>query len=112
MALSNGELPAIRTGLIALHKAASGIDGWDGKQGRTFIEVGEYGLALDSIAYAYLENNTPMPTDQFQIFEKLASAMELENDPEYDGVARIRVMRAASGISRPHAVDQARGCST
>jgi hypothetical protein len=96
MTLSNSALSAIHTDLIALHKAASGIDGWDGKQGRTFIEVGEYGLALDSIAYAYLENNTPMPAGQFQIFDKLASAMELEKDPEYDGVARIRACSAGN----------------
>ena len=90
MALSNQELSTIRVNLIALHRAASGMDGWNGKQGQTFIDVGEYGLALDEIAYAHLDNGKAMPTELFRIFDKLATIMELETDSEYDGVARIR----------------------
>ncbi len=90
MALSNNELSAIRNDLAVLHKAASAIDGWNGKQGRTFIEVGEYGLALDEIAYAYLDAGRAMPLDIFETFEKLAMMMDLAQDPEFDGVARIR----------------------
>lgn len=58
--------------------------------------MGEYGLALDEIAYVYLNNDKPMPADQFRTFEKLAIMMELEKDAEYDGVARqVQALRFA-----------------
>jgi hypothetical protein len=59
-------------------------------RGRTFIEVGEYGLALDEIAYAYLDAARTMPPDIFEMFEKLAMMLDLAQDPEFAGVARIR----------------------
>ena len=101
MTLSSNELSAIRADLVALHQAASSIDSWDGKQGRTSIEVGEYGLALDEIAYAYLDSDKTVPTELLNIFERLASMMDLEKDPEYDGVARLRASaKATRGESR------------
>ncbi len=90
MALSTTELSLIRNDLSALHKAASSIHDWDGKQGRTFIDVGEYGLALDEIAYAYLDAGRTMPPDMFETFEKLATMMDLAQDAELEGVARLR----------------------
>ncbi len=90
MALSTTELSAIRNDLIVLHKAACAIDGWDGKQAQTFIGVGEYGLALDEIAYAYLDSGKAMPPDIFEMFEKLATIMDLARDAEFEGVARLR----------------------
>ncbi len=95
MTLSNDELSAIRANLVALHQAASSVDGWDGKRGQTFIEVGEYGLALDEIAYAYLDGGKTMPAELFNVFEKLASMMELEKEPEYEGVARLQAITKA-----------------
>ena len=76
--------------LEILCSAASEIDGWDRNQTATFIRVGEYGLALDEIAYAYLNSSTPMPARLFQIFEKLAVEMEMEGDEEYGDVAQLR----------------------
>ena len=76
--------------LEALYYAASEIDDWDRNQTATFIRVGEYGLALDEIAYAYLNSATPMPGHLFRIFEKLAVDMEMEGDEEYKDVAQLR----------------------
>lgn len=86
----------IRSDLSLLYKTASHLGGWNKEHADEFIRVGEYALALDSVAYAYLENNIPMAPDQFEIFDKLAAAMELEKDPEYDGVARLRAQAKAA----------------
>ena len=86
----------IRNDLVALHEAASATGGWDGKQTRTFINVCEYALALDGIAYAYLDTGRTMPPDMFETFEKLAIMMDLAEDPEFEGVARLR-----AGAGRP-----------
>jgi len=94
MALSITELSAIRNDLTALHNAAFATDGWDGKQARTFIDVGEYGLALDEIAYAYLDAGRTMPPEMFDTFEKLATMMGLAQDAEFEGVARLRASAA------------------
>ncbi len=80
----------VRNDLNTLYKAASVYDGWQKNQTSTFIRVGEYSLALDSIAYAYLTNRVPMPPDLYQIFENLAVIMDLNSDPELQGVAEIR----------------------
>jgi len=76
--------------LETLYYAASEIDDWDRNQTATFIRVGEYGLALDEIAYAYLDSATPMPGHLFRIFERLAVEMEMEGDAEYADVAQLR----------------------
>ncbi len=88
----------MRSDLSFLHRVASRLDGWNKDQADEFIRVGEYGLALDSIAYAYLVNNKLMPPDQFEMFDRLASAMELEKDPEYDGVARLRASAKSHSV--------------
>lgn len=76
--------------LEVLYYVASEIDDWDKDQTATFIKVGEYGLALDEIAYAYLNSATPMPAHLFRIFERLAAAMGMEGDEEYEDVAQLR----------------------
>ncbi len=76
--------------LETLYYAVSEIDDWDRNQTATFIRVGEYGLALDGIAYAYLNSATPMPARLFQTFERLAVEMEVDGDEEYEDVARLR----------------------
>jgi hypothetical protein len=80
----------VKSGLMILYETASRLDGWHKDQAHEFIRVGEYSLALDSIAYAYLNNGKSMSADQFQLFDKLATIMELDGDPEYEGVARLR----------------------
>ena len=90
MALSTTDLFEIRNDLASLQKIASATGGWDGKHARIFINVGEYGLALDEIAYAYLNSGRTMPPDMFETFEKLATMMDLAQDAEFEGVARLR----------------------
>jgi len=58
--------------LLTLNEAASDVGGRQKEQNLRLIDVGEYGFALDSIAYAYLDNDKHMPADLFEIFEKLA----------------------------------------
>ena len=79
----------VRSSLLLMWYAASHFDGWSKDDADQYIRVGEYGLALDSIAYAYLVNDVLMAADQFVIFQNLATVMQLLNDPEYDGVARL-----------------------
>ena len=76
--------------LETLYYSASDIGDWDRNQAATFIRVGEYGLALDEIAYAYLNSTIPMPGHLFQVFERLAVEMELDGDEEQEDVARLR----------------------
>ncbi len=85
-----------RQGLRVLHQAALALGGWQGEQSETFIRVGEYGLALDEIAYAYLDSKVAMPEKLFQIFDELAVSMELDSDPEFDGVAQLRKMQGTA----------------
>ena len=79
------------TDLETLYYATSEIDNWDKDLAAEFIRVGEYGLALDEIAYAYLNSATPMSARLFQIFERLAVEMEMEGDEDFEGVAQLRV---------------------
>ena len=76
--------------LETIYYAVSEIDDWDKNQTVTFIKVGEYGLALDEIAYAYLNSATPMPGHLFRIFERLAVEMGMESGEEYEDVAQLR----------------------
>ena len=85
----------IEPGLVRLHHAASRLGGWRKDQNEKFIDVGEYALALDGVAYAYLDNNEPMPADLFEIFESLAVEMDMERDPEYAAVAELRARMKA-----------------
>ncbi|GAC1340461.1 MAG: hypothetical protein NVS2B1_00130 [Bradyrhizobium sp.] len=87
---------AVRKDLEQLHRAASPIEGYFKAQAAEFIEVGEYSLALDTIASAYLSNNLRMPTELFAIFDHLAQVMELDSDPEFDGVAKLRKVQGAA----------------
>jgi hypothetical protein len=89
-AMSEYMIKYIRTELSKLYRAASNLDGWNKEQALEFINVGEYGLALDGIAYAYLVNGKNMPADLFRIFDKLAVSMDMEGDEEFEGVARLR----------------------
>ena len=82
--------------LDLLFKEAAYLKDWYADQVERYIYVGEYALALDGIAYAYLHNSVPMPNDLFAIFEELANAMELDRDPEYDSVAKLRAAQGAA----------------
>lgn len=76
--------------LERLHRAASDIDSWNKEQAETCIRVGEWGLALNGISYAYLNSGKAMPADLFEVFEKLSVEMEMDGDEDYEGVAQLR----------------------
>lgn len=80
---------AVRKDLEQLHQATFSIKGYFKAQVAELIYVGEYNLALDTIAAAYLSNNLRMPTDLFTIFDYLARVMDLENDSEFTAVAEL-----------------------
>ncbi|MEJ1977407.1 MAG: hypothetical protein WDN49_16190 [Acetobacteraceae bacterium] len=86
----------ISADLPTLQQAASSIDELQKNQAATLIRVGEYGPALDVIAYASLNNRKTMPAELFAVFEKLATVMELDGDPELEGVARLVKAQAHS----------------
>ena len=77
-------------GLLKLHEATLPLKGYSAYYTKNFIEEGEYGLALDEIAFPYNDNNAPMPADLFAFFETLAADFELERDPEWAAVAKLR----------------------
>ncbi len=87
---------AAKESLELLYAAAASLRGDYNDQIRRFIDVGEYGLALDGIADTYITTNAAMPANLFQLFEKLASDMDLSSDPEFSGVAELRKIQAAS----------------
>ena len=92
---------AIVADLSLLNEAVAGFDKRYVEQRQTFIRVGEYDLALDGIAAAYLDNKVEIPPDLFQVFEKLAVPLDTEKAPEYDSVAELRArMKARPGLSR------------
>lgn len=86
----------VRDGLETLHQAALALERYHKDQAKEFIEVGEYGLALDTIADAYLVSEVSMEADHFSLFEKLATSMDLASDPEYSGVAQLRKAQLAA----------------
>ena len=81
--------------LKILLDSASAFSGWQQEQARDFVRVGEYSLALDGIAYAYLVNNARMPAEHYALFNQLALRMGLDGDPEYEGVAKLRAAQNA-----------------
>ena len=82
----------IVSGLVTLYRAAPKVDDWDKNMVEEFIRVGEWELALDEIAGAYLESSAVMPADLFEIFEKLAVEMNIEENDEglFEDVTELR----------------------
>lgn len=91
----------VQEDLKTLYHAAYKIDNWARDLVGELIYVGEYSLALDEISYAYLNNSMSMPDDLFEIFERLAVEMDMEEDPEFEGAAQLRAetkARLGSGV--------------
>ncbi len=80
--------------LTWLYRATLPVAGFYKDQAKEFIEVGEYGLALDTSADAFLQSHTFMPEDLYAVFEDLAKKMKLDRDPEYTAVAELRKYQA------------------
>ena len=60
---------------------------------REYIDVGEYGLALDDLAYIYLQVGKPVPADIIGLFDALATRMDMGQGDEWRAVAEIRTAR-------------------
>ena len=93
----------IVSGLVSLYRAAPKVADWDKNMVEEFIRVGEWELALDEIAGAYLDNGAVMPADLFEIFEKLAVEINIEDNDEglFEDVAELRA-RIKACLVQPH----------
>jgi hypothetical protein len=58
----------------------------------TLIRVGEWALALDELAGAYLKNAQPIPNDILNLFEELATSMNMVPGDEYEAAAELRAL--------------------
>lgn len=76
-------------GLTLLNRAVRVFDHRYPGQIEEFIDVGEYSLALDDIAGCYLNNDVPMPPDLFDVFERLAVMMDVNNDEYCERAAKL-----------------------
>jgi hypothetical protein len=71
----------IKSRLLFLYDlTAQDYPDWDGKQIKEYIDVGEWDLAADSLAYDYLLGQFEMNKSIFNIFADLAKRMDLLND--------------------------------
>ena len=75
--------------LEKIHHDSSYLEGYDYRQVSEYIYVGEYGLALDTISYDYISNDTPMSENLFEIFKKLVKMMDLLDDPEWNSIKEL-----------------------
>ncbi len=77
------------SGLTLLNQAVRVFDQRYPGQIEEFISVGEYSLALDDIASCYLDGNVSVPPDLFEVFERLAVMMDVEQDECCDAAAKL-----------------------
>lgn len=87
---------AAQEGLEILYASIQPLLGKYNHQIRKFIDVGEYGLALDGIADAYTASNVPMPPALFKLLDELAINMDLASDPEFSDLTEFRKAQATS----------------
>lgn len=93
----------VEADLLILYRAISKINRWSKDLAEELIRVGEYSLALDIMSYAYLNNRIIVPAGQFEFFERLAIEMNMEKDPEFEGVAQLRAeTKARPGLGLPN----------
>ena len=85
---------ATQEGLEVLYASIEPLMGRYNHQIRQYIDVGEYGLALDGIAYAYATSNVSMSSVLFQLLDKLATDMDLASDPEFSALTEFRKTHA------------------
>lgn len=76
-------------GLVLLNRAVRVFDNRYPGQIEQLIDVGEYSLALDDIAFCYLDNDVLMSSDLFDVFEKLAVMMNVNNKEYCEEAAKL-----------------------
>jgi len=90
MALTHKDRDWIEAGLEKLYDALAMFAGVNRQQVREYIDVGEYGLALDDLADIHLTTGKPVPADIVQLFDALALKMGMKQGDEWQAVAEIR----------------------
>ena len=80
--------------LETLYKQSADFGGNDRRYVREYIDVGEYSLALDNLAYIYARSAPkPLSAEIRQLFNWLAVEMDMRDGDEWEGVAQIRTSR-------------------
>lgn len=93
MTLTHQDEEWIENGLETLYSASLKSIPIDHAQVREYIDVQEFGLALDLLAHIQLKSGTPPSSDAMRIFEALATKMGMKPGDEWRGVAEIRANR-------------------
>ena len=57
-----------------------------------YVEVQEFGLALNLLAHIQLKSGRPASPDTVRMFDALATKMGTKQDDEWQGVAEIRAV--------------------
>ena len=89
MVLTFEERLSIEADIERLYEAVPSHAVLDRDQVREYIDVGEYGLALDDLAAIYLDSKIPIRPEIFVLFERLATKMKMRSCNEWRGVAEI-----------------------
>ena len=89
MALTLEDRLSIETDLELIYKKMPPCAVLYRDQIREYIDVGEYGLALDDLAGIYLDSKTPLRPGILALFERLATKMKMRSGDTWRGVAEI-----------------------
>ena len=79
----------IEAGLEELYRGISANIEIDPSQIRKYIDVGEFGLALDELADLYMDIETPVPSATLTVFHALATKMKMTSGDEWQAVLEI-----------------------
>ena len=93
MTLTHQDEEWIENGLETLYSASLKSIPVNHAQVREYIDVQEFGLALDLLAHIQLKSGKPVSSDTIRIFEALATRMGMKPGDEWRGVAKIRAAR-------------------
>ncbi len=92
MGMTREDRDWIEAGLNTLCTDAGVVSNADCGQVRKYIDVGEYGLALDDLADIHLATGKPIPPDRRALFDTLAMKMGIRHGDEWQAVAAIRAI--------------------
>jgi hypothetical protein len=84
----------IKSRLLYLHDLTSqDYPDWNGKQVKEYIDVGDWDLASDSLAYYYTPGNYEITKTIFNIFADLAKRMDLLNDEYCPNIKKLLLQK-------------------
>lgn len=89
MNLTSEERLLIETGLEQLYREILSNGNVNNSQVRQYINVGEYGLALDDLADLYIATKNPLSSATLVLFDDLATKMKMKSGDEWLAVAEI-----------------------